>query len=72
MKCATCGAELIKVGYPKDFYQEYRCPNGCERIFSRKTKIVDAVMTVVFVIAAGVVVLVLAPALKILDFLRRV
>jgi len=29
MKCKTCGAELEPVGRLKEFWQFYRCPNGC-------------------------------------------
>jgi len=41
VRCATCGAELIEVGYPVDFYQEYRCPNGCEKIFRKRDLLVS-------------------------------
>ncbi len=50
MKCATCGAELIEVGYPTDFSQHYRCPNGCEDILPWWTKIVDTIYFVLFIV----------------------
>jgi hypothetical protein len=43
MKCKTCGAELQEVGYPKDFWQYYKCPNGCEEIFTTRDMIIDKI-----------------------------
>jgi hypothetical protein len=29
-RCPVCGSELREIGYPKDFFQYYACPNYCE------------------------------------------
>ncbi|MHA1268117.1 MAG: hypothetical protein ACTSRS_23080 [Candidatus Helarchaeota archaeon] len=50
MRCATCGAELIEVGFPKEGFQEYRCPNGCEEIFSLRVKVANAILCAIFVV----------------------
>jgi len=71
MKCKTCGAELLEVGYPKDFYQKYRCPNGCEEIFSLRVKIQDFLSGVALVIVYLVALLFLAPVLAAATCVRK-
>ena len=63
-KCPVCGAELIEVGFPKDFYQEYRCPNGCEFKPPLSWKIYNAsaaVLTVVLYSLSMLLFLLLLP-----------
>ena len=38
MKCPRCGAELKSVGYSKDGFQHYECPNGCEPTLTWRIK----------------------------------
>jgi hypothetical protein len=73
MKCATCGAELLEVGFPHDFWQCYKCPNGCERIFSRKDMIIDKIgCMIAVVVLLGAVVLAFPLYLwnKVMEWLR--
>ena len=63
MKCATCGAELIEVGYAEDGFQYYRCPNDCEVIFSRFDRAVDVVKQVIFLLALVLTIVIFSPLL---------
>jgi hypothetical protein len=67
MRCKTCGAKLIEVGYPKfDLngfpYQEYRCPNGCEDIFGLDAKVKDFLSTVALAVIYTIVFILILPA----------
>ena len=76
MRCATCGSELIKVGYPVEGFQEYRCPNDCEEIFSTRVKIASyasfTVAIVLFAIFFVFLVLPIAALIKIVEFVRKI
>jgi len=63
MRCATCGAELIEVGYAEDGFQYYRCPNDCEAIFSRLDKAIDVINQCIFLLVLVGVIVVLSPVI---------
>ena len=63
MKCATCGAELIEVGYAEDGFQYYRCPNDCEVIFSKLDKAVDVMRQVLFLVVLVLTIVIFSPLL---------
>jgi len=71
MRCVTCGAELLEVGYATDGFQRYRCPNGCEEIFSQWTKILNQITFSVSVVAFILVVAVLLPLMVIAWIVER-
>ncbi|HDH45020.1 MAG TPA: hypothetical protein ENG66_06500 [Thermococcus sp.] len=58
-KCPVCGEELLEVGYPKDFLQEYRCPNGCrfEAPLSWKIQNAFGVFIIILAIIALAIIL---------------
>jgi len=73
-KCPVCGAELIEVGYPTDFYQEYKCPNGCKFKQPVSWKIYNAFATVLIIILFSFLTLIFSPVIlyNYIKNLRRV
>ena len=63
MRCATCGAELIEVGYAEDGFQYYRCPNDCEVIFSKFDRAVDVMRQVLFLVVLVLTIVIFSPLL---------
>jgi len=61
MKCKTCGAELEPVGRPKEFWQFYRCPNGCSDIFTTTTKIENVLTELVIALLLVLLLILLIP-----------
>jgi len=61
MKCKTCGAELEPVGRLKEFWQFYRCPNGCSDIFTTTTKIKDVLTELVIAFLLVLLLILLIP-----------
>ena len=60
MRCPVCGKELIEVGYPKEFYREYRCPNGCKFDLPLSWRVRNAIGVAVTLILFTLVSLILA------------
>jgi len=71
MKCATCGAELIEVGYAEDGFQYYRCPNDCEVIFSKFDRAVDVMRQVLFLVVLVLTIVIFSPLLAITAIASR-
>jgi len=73
-KCPVCGAELIEVGYPVDFFQEYRCPNGCKFKPPISWKVYNTFATVLTILLFGILTLTFSPVIiyNYIKNLRRV
>jgi len=63
VRCASCGAELMEVGYPIDGFQYYKCPNRCKNIFGLGTKVTDKLKAGVLLIVLFLVFIFTIPAL---------
>ena len=71
MRCKTCGAELLEVGHPRDFYQKYRCPNGCKEIFGLGVKVRSFLSGIAVAAVYITVLLFLTPVLLAAALLSR-
>jgi len=74
-KCPVCGEELIEVGYPKDFFQEYKCPNGCDFEPPLSWKIQDALgIAICFLFAIALIILAVLTYVprSVFEYIRRV
>jgi len=69
-RCPVCGENLVEVGYPKDFFQEYRCPNGCSFETPLSWKIKDR-FTIVFAIVVLLIIVVFVRIATTLAKVRR-